>query len=61
MTYRSDPSHRIEHDHLANDVDAEKVGYGRPPLTTRFKPGESGNPRGRPKGSKSLDGPPPGS
>lgn len=30
------------------------VGYGRPPANTRFKPGESGNPRGRPKGSKGL-------
>jgi hypothetical protein len=26
-------------------------GYGKPPLHTRFKPGQSGNPRGRPKGS----------
>jgi Family of unknown function (DUF5681) len=30
------------------------VGYGRPPEATRFKPGQSGNPKGRPKGSKSL-------
>jgi Family of unknown function (DUF5681) len=36
-------------------VREEKVGYGRPPVDTRFKPGQSGNPRGRPKGSKSLD------
>ena len=28
------------------------VGYGRPPATTRFKPGKSGNPRGRPKGAR---------
>ncbi|MCP3472116.1 DUF5681 domain-containing protein [Bradyrhizobium sp. CCGUVB1N3] len=27
------------------------AGYGKPPLHTRFKPGQSGNPRGRPKGS----------
>ena len=27
------------------------VGYGKPPATTRFKAGQSGNPRGRPKGS----------
>jgi hypothetical protein len=25
------------------------VGYKNPPLQTRFKPGQSGNPRGRPK------------
>ena len=25
-------------------------GYGKPPLHSRFKPGQSGNPRGRPKG-----------
>jgi hypothetical protein len=27
-----------------------EVGYRRPPAHTRFKPGESGNSRGRPKG-----------
>jgi hypothetical protein len=31
-----------------------EVGYGRPPKATRFKPGQSGNPRGRPKGAKSI-------
>jgi hypothetical protein len=31
-----------------------KVGYGRPPDATKFKPGQSGNPKGRPKGSKNL-------
>jgi hypothetical protein len=30
------------------------VGYGRPPLASRFKPGTSGNAKGRPKGSKNL-------
>jgi hypothetical protein len=30
------------------------VGYGRPPKTTQFKPGQSGNPKGRPKGSRSA-------
>jgi hypothetical protein len=29
-----------------------EVGYGKPPEATRFKPGQSGNPRGRPKGAK---------
>jgi hypothetical protein len=28
------------------------VGYGKPPKDTQFTPGESGNPKGRPKGSK---------
>jgi Family of unknown function (DUF5681) len=31
-----------------------KVGYGHPPKATQFKPGKSGNPRGRPKGPKSV-------
>lgn len=29
-----------------------EVGYGKPPKATRFKPGQSGNKKGRPKGSK---------
>lgn len=29
-----------------------EVGYGKPPVATRFQPGQSGNPRGRPKGAK---------
>ena len=28
-----------------------KVGYGRPPLEHRFRSGQSGNPRGRPRGA----------
>ena len=31
-----------------------EVGYGKPPRDTRFKEGQSGNPRGRPPGLKNL-------
>lgn len=30
------------------------VGYGKPPAHTRFKPGVSGNPKGRKKASKGI-------
>lgn len=30
------------------------VGYGKPPASTRFKPGTSGNAKGRPKNRKNL-------
>jgi Family of unknown function (DUF5681) len=30
------------------------IGYGRPPKHRRFQPGRSGNPKGRPKGSKNF-------
>jgi Family of unknown function (DUF5681) len=36
------------------DRDDYAVGYGRPPKHTRFKPGHSGNPKGRPKGTINL-------
>ena len=31
-----------------------EIGYRRPPKATQFKSGASGNPRGRPKGSKNF-------
>ena len=31
-----------------------EVGYKKPPTRTRFRAGQSGNPRGRPQGAKGL-------
>jgi hypothetical protein len=31
-----------------------EVGYKRPPEASRFRPGQSGNPKGRPKGAKNF-------
>ncbi|MCG8509588.1 MAG: DUF5681 domain-containing protein [Rhodospirillales bacterium] len=31
-----------------------EIGYKKPPKHTQFKPGQSGNSRGRPKGAKDL-------
>jgi hypothetical protein len=34
--------------------DDYEVGYKKPPKHTQFKPGQSGNPKGRPAGTKNL-------
>ena len=34
--------------------DAEKVGFGCPPKTTRWRKGQSGNPKGRPKSKSEM-------
>lgn len=31
------------------------IGFGKPPKHHRFKPGQSGNPKGRPKAPQALD------
>ncbi|MEL6727048.1 MAG: DUF5681 domain-containing protein [Pseudomonadota bacterium] len=36
-----------------SEIEEEKIGYGKPPKKHRFKPGQSGNPKGRPKVYKS--------
>lgn len=33
---------------------AYDIGYKKPPLESRFRPGRSGNPKGRPRGAKGL-------
>jgi hypothetical protein len=30
------------------------IGYGRPPTSSQFRPGQSGNPKGRPKGARNA-------
>lgn len=40
-------------DKKAND-DTYQVGYGRPPKQSQFKPGQSGNRKGRPRKRESL-------
>jgi hypothetical protein len=40
----------------AADADEDRIGNCRPPRSTRFRPGQSGNPRGRPKRPRGLSG-----
>ncbi len=35
-------------------ADNKPGGYGKPPTKSQFKKGQSGNPKGRPRGSKNL-------
>jgi hypothetical protein len=35
-------------------TDDYEVGYKRPPMNTRFRKGQTGNPHGRPKGARNI-------
>jgi hypothetical protein len=39
---------------LSDNTRDYDIGYGKPPRHSRFQKGQSGNPRGRPSGSKNL-------
>lgn len=39
----------------SNDDGSYQTGYGRPPKRHQFKPGQSGNASGRPKGQKNTE------
>ena len=36
------------------EAEGYEVGFGKPPVHTRFQPGQLGNPAGRPKGARNL-------
>lgn len=39
---------------MSDHSDDYEVGYAKPPKSTRFKKGQSGNPKGRPKGATGV-------
>lgn len=38
----------------SDEGEGDEVGYGKPPVHSRWKPGQSGNPKGRPKKERSI-------
>ena len=51
MAARQDVMSELRPD--AEEDGPQKGGYGKPPPATRFRKGQSGNPKGRPRGSRS--------
>ncbi|MEP2827835.1 DUF5681 domain-containing protein [Parvibaculum sp.] len=47
-------SRQMTGDRSRMTVSEEEVGYGKPPKAHRWKPGQSGNPKGKRKGTKHL-------
>jgi hypothetical protein len=54
MRKATDVGNRRNNSKFTRNIPGSAVGYGRPPAHTRFKPGKSGNPKGRPKSSRNL-------
>jgi Family of unknown function (DUF5681) len=50
----SDGGRGLDQGGSASGSTAGPVGYACPPIASRFKPGRSGNPRGRPRNSRNL-------
>jgi hypothetical protein len=55
-TERPDPDHDPQNETSGPDRSGDgcETGYGKPPLATRFRKGQSGNPRGRPRGARDM-------
>ncbi|MCC6947027.1 MAG: hypothetical protein IT539_04590 [Bradyrhizobiaceae bacterium] len=51
---RSDKYASVPDTQAMPDGNDYEVGYAKPPRATRFKPGQSGNPKGRPKGVRNF-------
>jgi len=55
----AEPDHTAEAEPVVDAASTPKpdyaIGYGKPPKHTQFKPGQSGNPRGRPRRAKGVN------